>query len=67
MPKTFRLRRRLPGEILKRAEKLEARAADPNCQDDPAWVRRRAERMRLFAFRRSKAHVRRTEERRKNA
>jgi hypothetical protein len=66
MAKVYRMRRRSHAEIVKRADKLESHAADPNCQDDPAWVQRRAERMRQFAYRRSKAYVRKTEERRKN-
>ncbi len=67
MPKVYRVKRPSPFEALARAEKLDARARDPSDCDDPAWLGRRAKHLRWFAFRRTKAHVRRVEERRKNS
>jgi hypothetical protein len=66
MAKIFRMRRPSSSEVLVRAERLEARAFDPSERDDPAWLLRCAEAMRQFAARRTAAHVRRVEERRKH-
>jgi len=54
MGKLFRRKRRSAAEAVKHAAKLESRAAIPTDPDDPAWLQRRAESMRMWANKRSK-------------
>ncbi len=67
MARVFRMRRRSAEEILIRAATLVARADHPGNRDDPAWLRRRAERMRTFGIKRQEARERKLEERQKHA
>jgi hypothetical protein len=66
MGKLFRRKRRSIAEALKGASKLEVRATSPANPDDPAWLLRRAESMRLWANRRNKGKELKTEERSKD-
>jgi len=52
-------------EILRRAEKLEEKAAHPKCPDSPSWLRWIASRMKQNANRRMAARMRKAESRRK--
>ena len=47
--------------VLRRAEKLTEMANNPGCQDDPAWLKRRAEEMVRYAARREAARIRKVE------
>ena len=67
MGKVSRMRRRPAAEVLIRADRLDARAGAPNCPDDPAWVRRRADAMRRWGLGRGRSRGRRAEDRRKQA
>jgi hypothetical protein len=66
MGKLFRRKRRSAAEAIKHASKLEVRAEIPTDPDDPAWLRRRAEQMRLWAHKRSKSKELKAAERRKD-
>jgi hypothetical protein len=65
MAKMYRRRKRSAAEATKYAAKLEARAAVPTDPDDPAWLRRRAESLRLWAEKRTKGKELKADERRK--
>lgn len=67
MAKVFHRSRRSAEQILVRAAKLEALAEHPGNRDDPNWLRRRVERMRVYAHKRQDARDRKLEERQKNA
>lgn len=65
MAKVYRNRRRSVCEILASADKREARALNSSDRDDPAWLRRRAKFMRMFALKRAKGRQLKSDERQK--
>jgi hypothetical protein len=67
MAKIFRRSRKSAAKLLVSADKLDSRAKDPKDRDDSDWLRRRAERVRLYAIKKEKARLKKSEERRKNA
>jgi len=50
-------------ELLDRAAKMEAQANDPQSTDDPAWLRRWAEKLRALAIQKARARDRRARSR----
>jgi hypothetical protein len=58
----IRRKKRTAVAVHRRAEKLLEVARSPGCQDDPAWLKQRAEAMIQFAARRRNAHFRKIEE-----
>jgi hypothetical protein len=59
-------KKRTAAAVTRRAKKLIEMADKPECQDDPAWLRRRAEMVMQYAARRQAAHVRKVESIRKS-
>jgi len=50
-------------ELIDRAVRMEAQANDPHSTDDPAWLRRWAEKLRALALQKARARDRRSRSR----